>query len=50
MNDAIGLMFKHLMTRLSEEGFDVPTRLSMELMEEAMALGFQSIESRTDNS
>lgn len=47
MLEAISLIFKHLFTRLGEEGYEIPTVLSMELMEEAMALGFESLEKRT---
>lgn len=47
MMDAISVMFKQLFIRLSEHGFEIPTALSMELMEEAMGLGFQELEKKT---
>ena len=47
MMEAISVMFKQLMVRLSEEGFDIPVTLAMELMEEVMPLGFQALEKKT---
>lgn len=47
MMDAIMVMFKEFITRLSEEGVEIPMALAMALMEEVMPLGFQSLEKRT---